>query len=117
MAQAGARAALGDPAIAALVRRVQDLSSQYAAVGEQIDIQYSQPAKQQDPALIESLQKATASSTNRWPRPPASSIASSPGTRNSSRLIRLRPTRRNGCFVPAKRWSATTWLAIACWPG
>jgi len=58
MAQAGARAASGDPAIAALVRRVQDLSSQYAAVGAQIDIQYSQPAKQQDPALIESLQRS-----------------------------------------------------------
>jgi len=58
MAQSGARAASGDPAIAALVRRVQDLSSQYAAVGEQIDLQYSQPAKQQDPALIESLQKS-----------------------------------------------------------
>ncbi len=58
MAQSGARAASGDPAIAALVRRVQDLSAQYAAVGAQIDIQYSQPAKQQDPALIERLQKS-----------------------------------------------------------
>ncbi len=58
MAQSAARAAAGDPAIAALVRRVQDLSSQYVAAGKALDIQYSQPAGQQDAALIESLQKS-----------------------------------------------------------
>jgi tetratricopeptide (TPR) repeat protein len=58
MAQAGARAASGDPAIAALVRRVQDLSAQYQAVGKQLDVQYS--AQQQDAALIKSLQQSSA---------------------------------------------------------
>jgi tetratricopeptide (TPR) repeat protein len=58
MAQAGARAASGDPAIAALVRRVQDLSAQYQALGKELDVQYS--AGQQNAELIKNLQRNSA---------------------------------------------------------